>query len=81
MKKVLVVLLIAAACDFAYENLFAYEYVTKEVRWSSNELLWEVGARCAGPHEDVREVIFRIEKDNPGAKPGDIIKVRAKVRR
>lgn len=81
MKKVLVVLLIAAACDFAYENLFAYEYVTKEVRWNSNELLWEVGDKYVGPHEDVREVIARIEQDNPGAKPGCILKVRVKVRR
>lgn len=81
MKKILVVLLIAAACDFAYENLFAYEYVTKEIRWSSNELLWEVANENVGPHEDVREVLCRIEKDNPGAKPGCILKVRVKVHR
>lgn len=81
MKKLLVVLFIVATCGFIYESFFGYEYVTEEVRWSSNELLWEVGARCAGPHEDIREVISRIERDNPNAKPGDVLKVETKVRR
>ena len=81
MKKLLVVLLVVFAMIFVYESFFGYDYVTKEVRWGSNELLWEVGARCTGPHEDVREVLCRIEKDNPGAKPGDILKVKVKVRR
>lgn len=81
MKKLLVVLSIITVCGFVHENFFAHEYVTKEVRWSSNELLWEVAERNVGPHEDVREVMFRIEKDNPGAKPGDILKVKVKVRR
>ena len=81
MKKLLVVLFIVAACGFIYESFFSYIFVTEEVRWSSNELLWEVGARCAGPHEDIREVISRIERDNPNAKPGDVLKVEIKVRR
>ena len=81
MKKLLSVLLVITVGLFIYENLFVYEYVSKEVKWNTSEYLWEVGARCAGPHEDVREVIFRIEKDNPGAKPGDILKVKVKVRR
>lgn len=81
MKKLLSVLLVITVGLFIYENLFAYEYVSKEIRWGSNELLWEVGARCTGPHEDVREVLCRIERDNPGAKPGDILKVKIKIRR
>lgn len=81
MKKMLTILLIVAACGFVYENFFGYTYVAKEIKWSSNELLWEVASKCAGPHEDVREVLFRIERDNPGAKPGDILKVEIKVRR
>lgn len=81
MKKLLVVLSIITVCGFVHETFFAYEYVSKEIRWGSNELLWEVGARCTGPHEDVREVLCRIERDNPGAKPGDILKVKIKVRR
>ena len=81
MKKLLVILLVVFAMAFVYESFFGYDYVTKEVRWGSNELLWEVGARCTGPHEDVRKVLCRIEKDNPGAKPGDILKVKVKVRR
>lgn len=81
MKKMLVVLFTIVAMAFVYESFFGYDYVTKEVRWGSNELLWEVGARCTGPHEDVREVLCRIERDNPGAKPGDILKVKIKVRR
>lgn len=81
MKKLLVVLSIITVCGFVHENFFAHEYVTKEVKWSSNELLWEVAERNVGPHEDIREVISRIEEDNPGAKPGYILKVRVKVRR
>lgn len=79
MKKVLSVLLVIIAVLFVYDHFFAYEYVTEEVQWSSSELLWSVAERCTGPHEDVREVLYRIEKDNPGAKPGDILKVRIKV--
>ena len=81
MKKLLVILLVVFAMAFVYESFFGYDYVTKEVRWSSNELLWEVAERNVGPHEDIREVISRIEEDNPGAKPGCILKVRVKVRR
>lgn len=81
MKKLLVVLFIVVTCGFVYDSFFGYEYVTEEVRWSSNELLWEIGDKYVGPHEDVREVIARIEQDNPGAKPGCVLKVRVKVRR
>lgn len=80
MKKLLVVLLVIVATHFVYENFFAYEYVSKEVKWSSNELLWEVANECVGPHEDIREVISRIEEDNPGAKPGCVLKVKVKVK-
>lgn len=81
MKKLLVVLSVVAACGFVYETFFGYEYVTKEIRWSSNELLWEVANQCVGPHEDVREVLSRIKRDNPDAKPGCILKVKVKIRR
>lgn len=81
MKKLLSVLLVIIAVHFVYETFFGYEYVSKEVKWSSNELLWEVADQCVGPHEDVREVLSRIERDNPGAKPGCILKVKVKVRR
>lgn len=81
MKKLLVVLLIITVCGFVHETFFGYEYVTEEVRWPSNKLLWEVADECVGPHEDVREVLCRIERDNPDAKPGDILKVKIKVHR
>lgn len=81
MKKFLAVLFVVVACGFVYESCFGYTYVTKEVKWRSDELLWEVADQCVGPHEDVREVLFRIERDNPGAKPGDVLKVKIKVRR
>ncbi len=81
MKKMLTVLFLVMTVWFVHENFFAYTYVSKEVRWSSDELLWEVADKYTGPHEDVREVLFRIERDNPGAKPGDILKVEVKVRR
>lgn len=81
MKKLLVILLIVFSIGFVYESFFSYTYVTKEVKWNSNKLLWQVANEYVGYHEDVREVLFRIEKDNPGAKPGDILKVKVKVRR
>lgn len=81
MKKLLVVLFTIVAMAFVYESFFGYDYVTKEVRWGSNELLWQVANEYVGYHEDVREVLFRIEEDNPGAKPGCILKVRVKVHR
>lgn len=77
----LTVLLVVFAIGFVYESFFSYTYVTKEVKWHSNELLWEVANENVGPHEDVREVMYRIEKDNPGAKPGCVLKVKVKVRR
>lgn len=81
MKKMLTVLFAVTTVWFVYESFFAYKYVSKETRWGSNELLWEVAERCTGPHEDVREVLCRIESNNPGAKPGDVLKVKIKVRR
>lgn len=81
MKKLLSILLVITVGLFIYENLFAYEYVSKEVKWNTSECLWEVANENVGPHEDVREVLCRIEKDNPGAKPGCILKVRVKVHR
>lgn len=81
MKKFLSILFVVMTVWFIHETFFAYEYVSKEVRWNSDKLLWEVADQCVGPHEDVREVLFRIEQDNPGAKPGCVLKVRIKVRR
>lgn len=81
MKKLLSVLLVIIAVHFVYETFFGYEYVTKEVQWNSNELLWNIANENVGPHEDVREVMHRIEQDNPGAKPGCVLKVRVKVSR
>ena len=81
MKKLLVILLVVFSIGFVYESFFSYTYVTKEVKWNSNKLLWQVANEYVGYHEDVREILFRIEKDNPGAKPGCILKVRVKVRR
>lgn len=81
MKKLLSVLFIVFSIGFVYESFFSYTYVTKEVKWNSNKLLWEVANDNVGPHEDVREVLFRIEQDNPGAKPGCVLKVRVKVSR
>ena len=81
MKKLLVILLVVFSIGFVYESFFSYTYVTKEVKWNSNKLLWQVANEYVGYHEDVRAVLFRIEKDNPGAKPGDILKVKVKIRR
>lgn len=81
MKKVLSILLIVFSAHFVYETLFGYEYVTEEVKWHKNEYLWNVADKHTGPHEDVREVLSRIEEDNPNAKPGDTLKIRVKVRR
>lgn len=80
-EKVMMVICVVIALWVAHDTFFGYEYVTEEVRWPSNKLLWEVANDNVGPHEDVREVIDRIERDNPGAKPGDVIKVEIKVRR
>ena len=81
MKKFLSILFVVMTVWFIHEIFFAYEYVSKEIRWNSNERLWEVADQCVGPHEDVREVMHRIEQDNPGAKPGCVLKVKVKVRR
>ena len=80
-EKIMMVICVIIALWLAHDTFFGYEYVTEEVRWPSNKLLWEVADECVGPHEDVREVLCRIEEDNPGAKPGCILKVRVKVHR
>ena len=80
-EKVMMVVCVVVGLLLAYDNFFGYTYVIKEDCWHQKEYLWDVGERNVGPHEDVREIIARIEEDNPSAKPGSVLKVRVKVRR
>lgn len=80
-EKVMMIVCVVIGLLLAYDNFFGYTYVTKEDCWHKNEYLWNVAERNVGPHEDIGEVLFRIQKDNPGAKPGCILKVKIKTRR
>lgn len=81
IEKIMAVICVALSLWLAYDSFFDYTYIVKEDCWHKNEYLWSVAERNVGPHEDIREVLFRIQKDNPGAKPGCVLKVTVKVRR